>query len=428
MEILYRQMDHLPHPPADLINDLIDQWVAKYNGFIKTSNFPDLTLTVNTDKLISTYDPIQHEIGTWLVNNVFSSDRDFSKWILRAYHRHATDGIVYEKHLDSKTKRDDLEQNNYVLIYNLTDSRGDLVYHREPGKPLVRNDRPVYIPPTTGVNQAPHAKIEFPGAFEVMRRSPPPKTWYLTRIDAIHSVENGNDVPRVALQLRLSEREAKALLAGEQLNYRRLKLPTNPLKVDIPLEQFKTYGDQLTRKPSEILSDEVLDIFKQAGLEPAVCFLFCQMNNQSSPDNRVIHYDLTRADPKPWHPSDDPALKTWKPVICGVNWEVNGSVTEFSWWDMTGVTEAWPVRKDLPIRFDELNSVHYVKRGNYGVPAGASMIDSALIDERPVLLRTGIPHQATYNGQNIRLGISVRFKETWTTWEEALEAFSALYD
>lgn len=441
MDILFKQFDNLPHPPEFLVNELVDAWIAKYNTFNKKSDYPELELELDMDLIekkvqhVSTYDLVTGDMLRWLNHNVFKSDRPISSWSFRMYHRYGVDigpdkaKVVYEKHLDSVTKDETQEQNNYVLIYNLTDSEGDLVFYKEPDKPLIRTDRPVFIPPSSGINQSPHKKIVFPDAFEVLRQSPPPSTWYLSRLDAIHAVENGNDVPRLALQLRLSEREAKKLLEGAgDLNYRRLNLPSNPLKVQVPLDKFKVYGDQITMPAADALTDEVMDIFKRAGLEPSVCFLFCQLNKQSSPDSRVIHYDLTRADPKPWHPQDDPAKKTWKPIVCGVNWEVTGSITEFGWWDMSKVKQAWPIRKGLPIRFDELNSVHYVKRGNFGVPPGAVKIDSVLIDERPILLRTGIPHQATYNGNDIRLGVSVRFKETWTTWEEAVAAFSKIID
>lgn len=211
-------------------------------------------------------------------------------------------------------------------------------------------------------------------------------------------------------------------------NFKRLNLPKNPVKNIPSYDEFKKYGDQITRSPEESLSEELLEIFKSIGIEPAVCFFFCQMNKETEIKIRTIHHDLTRADPKPWYPEDDPKLKTWKTVACGVNWEIKGSLTDFSWWNMDEVEQAWPVRRNLPLRYDELNSVHYVKRSNFGIPDGAKHIGNIIIDDRPVLLRTNIPHMAVYSGEEIRMGVSIRFVETWSDWEGAVEAFSKLLE
>jgi hypothetical protein len=211
-------------------------------------------------------------------------------------------------------------------------------------------------------------------------------------------------------------------------NFKRLNLPRNPVKNFPKYSEFVKYGDQVTRLPEEILTDELLGIFKDAGIRPAMCFLFCQMNKESKEDTRVIHYDLTRSDPKPWSTNDDPKLKNWKTITCGINWEMTGSLVNFSWWNMDSVVQAWPVRQNLPLKFDELNSVHYVKRGNYGIPYGATRIESVVIDDRPILIRTNLPHQAVYSGNEIRIGISIRFVETWDNWDSAVQAFDKLLE
>ena len=224
---LFKQLDTLPHPPAQLVNDLIDQWIQKYKTLDRVGEFPNLSLKPSNELLnkkfqrISTFDPIQHAIGTWLLDNVFKNKRLYSGWIFRVNHIHSQkfkkDQLIeiYEKHLDSRYSNPALELNNYVLIYNLTDSIGDFVIYQESGKPLIReHDRPVYQPPVgNNLHQQPHETLKFENCIEIERHSPAPRTWYVSRIDAIHSVENSNQIPRAALQIRLTEKELEELIS-----------------------------------------------------------------------------------------------------------------------------------------------------------------------------------------------------------------------
>ena len=222
---LYFEPKNLPDPPASLVNDLFDKWVSTYKSLKKLKDYPDLDIdlsfkcTNSHAKRISTFDPIHHELKGWLDKNVMVASRSYSNWIMRVLHVYSTQIQpgqriqVYEKHIDSKYKNDDLEHNNYVLIYNLTPSDGDLVFYQEKDKPLIREDRPVFL----GVDQnkqhqLPHETLVFNDCIEVARYCPAPKTWYLSRIDVIHSVENANTKPRIALQLRLTEEEAEEFL------------------------------------------------------------------------------------------------------------------------------------------------------------------------------------------------------------------------
>jgi hypothetical protein len=223
---LYTEFKNLSDPPAALVIDLLNQWVEKYKSLKKIKDYPDTDIrlgfecTNETAKRISTFDPIKnHAISDWLCDNVLSTSRSYSNWILRVLHVYSTnikndDRVqVYEKHLDSKYNNNSLEHNKFVLIYNLTDSEGDLVFYQEKDKPLIREDRPVFL----GVDQnkqhqLPHETLVFNDCIEVGRYFPKPKTWYLSRIDVIHSVENANTKPRIALQLRLTEEEAEEFL------------------------------------------------------------------------------------------------------------------------------------------------------------------------------------------------------------------------
>lgn len=221
---LYFEPKNLPDPPADLVNDLLDQWIQTYQSLKKDKDFPEADITLGFEctneipKRISTFDPITHEIKNWLRSNVFASSRVYSNWILRVLHVYSTlfkkdqRVQIYEKHLDSVYKDPAKESNNYVLIYNISESDGDLVFYQEEGKPLIREDRPVFLGTSNKQHQLPHETLVFDNCLEVGRFRPAPRTWYVTRIDVIHSVENANQVPRIAFQLRLTEKEATELL------------------------------------------------------------------------------------------------------------------------------------------------------------------------------------------------------------------------
>lgn len=221
---LYKTFNNFPQVPGNLADSLIDQWTSKYKSLIRKGNFPCIEFDISEDlsskkfQRISTFDPINHEIRTWLENNVYKSDRSYSPWIFRMLHIHSVllrpeDKIqIYEKHLDSKNRNENYENNNFVLIYNLSDSDGDIILHQEEGKPIIREDRPVFLGTSDKLHQLPHETLLFKNCTEIGRLRPLPRSWYLIRIDVIHSVENANQIPRAALQLRLSEREAAVLI------------------------------------------------------------------------------------------------------------------------------------------------------------------------------------------------------------------------
>lgn len=225
---LYFEPKNLLDPPAELVNDLLYRWVEKYKSLKIISDYPEAQLAPSfqykniREKRISTFDPIRHPLANWLCENVTDAARPYSNWILRVLHIYSaayTAGQrvqVYEKHLDSVYSNSDLEHNHYVLIYNLTDSDGDLVYYQEKDMPLIRKDRPVFLGTNNDVHQLPHETLVFNNCVEVSRYNPKPRTWYVSRIDAIHSVDNANQTPRIALQLRLSEREVESLFFQDQ--------------------------------------------------------------------------------------------------------------------------------------------------------------------------------------------------------------------
>lgn len=227
---LYFEPKNLPHPPKELVNGLLDQWIEKYKSLKKLTDYPNPNIVLGFDcinetpKRISTFDPIDHEIKNWLQQHVFSSSRTYSNWIFRVLHVYSTlikeDNRIqiYEKHLDSIYKNSNLEPNSYVLIYNITDSDGDLIFYQEQDKPAIRKDRPIFLgtASTNKQHQLPHETLVFGDCIELARYQPAPRTWYLSRIDVIHSVENANNIPRIAFQLRLTEKEAAELVKSQE--------------------------------------------------------------------------------------------------------------------------------------------------------------------------------------------------------------------
>lgn len=195
--------------------------------------------------------------------------------------------------------------------------------------------------------------------------------------------------------------------------YLKLNLPQNPLRYDAATETKRiiTGGYNLVR-PHEVLSDEILNIFAQMGLKPSFVALFGRNDHDSSLDDRLIHTDLQLT-----------RTGEWKKLLFGINWELEGSVNEFSWWDMSSIPEAWP-NEELPevSKYKILNGIHYGKRAQMGVPEGARQLDSTFIDG-PTMVRTEIPHLTIYKSSTFdRLGISVRFDESQIpSWDHAVE-------
>lgn len=194
--------------------------------------------------------------------------------------------------------------------------------------------------------------------------------------------------------------------------YLKLKLPANPLRYTPEVEsQRRITGGYNLVPPEEILSDELLNIFETIKLKPTFVSVFGRGDQQSALSNRLIHADLAM------NPDG-----TWRKMLFGINWEIEGSYNEFSWWDMTRVPEVWPTEQlSENSKYKQLNGIHYGQRGRMGVPDEALVLDRTVIDQ-PTLVRTEIPHLTLYSSNTYkRLGISVRFDESnFATWEDVL--------
>lgn len=173
--------------------------------------------------------------------------------------------------------------------------------------------------------------------------------------------------------------------------------------------------------PQAVLTDEIMDIFKAAGLRPKMVVLFGRRDGKSTVDDRLIHTDVA---------ADSRVPGNWRKLVAGVNWEIEGSVNDFYWYDMTGIKECWPDEElGAASKFNYLNGIHFIERLKMGIPETATLLDQTSIDG-PTLVRTDIPHTTLYkNTTTNRVGVSVRFHEEDFnhSWDEALVKFAPLF-
>ena len=198
--------------------------------------------------------------------------------------------------------------------------------------------------------------------------------------------------------------------------FKKLNLPTNSFIDSKAISDMDITRPYKIVEPGEVLTLEVLTIFNTIGLRPKMVVLHGRNDRQSSPENRLIHSDLTF----------DPALeRSWRNIVAGVNWEIEGSCTDFFWYDMGEIKECWP-DKTAPAK--EFNGVHYGERRQFGIPSTAKILDQTRIDG-PTLVRTDIPHTTSYNNPSAnRVGVSLRFfEEDYNfSWVGALEKFKSI--
>lgn len=200
--------------------------------------------------------------------------------------------------------------------------------------------------------------------------------------------------------------------------HRRLNLPRNFLKENLSPSIFNFQGGYNLYPFSDVLSQQVIECLKQIPLEEDYVAVFTNNNKETSIDKRMIHSDIRLNN-----------QNKWQDIICGIHYEFDDTDSVFSWWDMKNVKKIFPIsEKDdrREIKFQRLNGIHFVKRGFYGIPNTCEMIESVNI-KGSVLVRTDTPHTVIYKNLNRnRFSFSLRFKETFKSWEEALEMFKPL--
>lgn len=208
-------------------------------------------------------------------------------------------------------------------------------------------------------------------------------------------------------------------------NYRLLNLPKYPFRDESFTEDSRSNEwisatqnsntHPFAILPYNILSDQILNKFKEYNLEPIHCVMFCRLNIAADQNHRVLHSDLTL----------DNGI--WKRIFCGINYELNDTQNNFTWWK-TSLPECFPL-KMFPTSDQNsiLNGIHYGIRNQSSIDNATTVLLEEVKLTGPTLVRTDIPHLITYYSHNrVRKSLSIRFRETWTSWNEAVGAFAPL--
>lgn len=242
-------------------------------------------------------------------------------------------------------------------------------------------------------------------------------------------------------------------------HYLKLNLPKDPLRYGFATESNRiiVHGYDIILEPEKILSDEILSKFNRMQLIPKAVVIFGHNIYVLKDRHKLIHTDIQFVDGE------------WKKLLFGINWEIEGSICKFTWWNMDKFDAVMPAlpntwgngffgsvnRKDAwvgrnqtvkdyqprPIevneeiiesavdsnldeatKFKTLHGIHYVRRGHFGIPDGAIKLDETVIDGA-TLVRTDVPHMTAYDSQlHRRISVSVRFDESqFDSWNQVVE-------
>lgn len=197
-------------------------------------------------------------------------------------------------------------------------------------------------------------------------------------------------------------------------NYYKLNLPRNPLKITnlscYDIENFWT----IETNPSEILTDELNQIFSDIGISPSFAVFFVIHSNKRKDKHEHAHVDYTLSQEK------------WKPIPFGINWELNDEITsKLSWYDATDCKEieiSLDGDPEIDRTFKYLNGVFFE-----GIP---KVIDSVECAGEPILVRTDVPHTLSDFQTTAckRFALSLRFDvEKISSWKEAETSFRSIF-
>lgn len=216
-------------------------------------------------------------------------------------------------------------------------------------------------------------------------------------------------------------------------NYKILKGLPNPVNSIALLDTFnkKQVYVQMATNVEEVVSPELLQVFKDLGLTPNFFCLFGK-----SIHNEPQDYISPQAG-KIWVHTDIRYLDgAWHKMPFGLNWELVPGKTYFTWWDTKDAEECYPPATEnsqwcQPDSLDYgLQGIHYGHRGNHDA-SSFDVLETIKMDyNTPYLVRADIPHSVSYvTKHKQRIGFSVRFPlEQIPTWERALEVFKPLYE
>ena len=157
------------------------------------------------------------------------------------------------------------------------------------------------------------------------------------------------------------------------------------------------------------IKKELIDIFKEIGLDAIGAILFKKRPTISSP----IHRDLILENNK------------WKSCNYGINWNLDNTESIMEWY-RTEEKETWP---DIPFAKQGfiLSGINYGFMGNTVVNNTKFELMSSLNLTKPTLVRTDVPHRVKNLDIVDRWCVSLRFKQD-LSWAEAEQMFSKLYN
>jgi len=206
------------------------------------------------------------------------------------------------------------------------------------------------------------------------------------------------------------------------VNYKLLKLPNNPIKDSININEMISSTDKDESNPhrrglqfncNDILKPEIIQIFESYNIVAQRIVLFT-LPSPRKLSNALLHADL--------EPIDN---LQWKKVIYGVNWELNNIQSHFSWYETTREPTYPPSHPGNVYP----NGIHYGSRFKFGIYTEQDkLVEKVNTNIGPLLVRTDIPHavEVEESTSKIRVALSIRFENTVDSWDEALQLFSPL--
>lgn len=196
--------------------------------------------------------------------------------------------------------------------------------------------------------------------------------------------------------------------------YRFLNLPKNPLN---PLHQefvlkpavptlnwassppWRVFHNDL----DQLISLEMLEIFKYLDLTPTVMLLF-SIEHDVSFENAYIHRDITYTGSK------------WVDVPFSINFELNPSTnSEIRWWDTTCATEYMTEGQEQNVLLKHFNAIRYHPDRSSSNPKNLNNLPvlemlSLKGNTCPILFRTDVAHSVNrFTTVGIRYNVSIRF-------------------
>lgn len=204
--------------------------------------------------------------------------------------------------------------------------------------------------------------------------------------------------------------------------YARLNLPPKEklLNYDLlPVDNNIWHENLFKMYPPTLLTNEAIEFFNDYNLKVkfVVNFITPLSMCPGTKSDRVLHTDNRTVN----------GIKV--PIVCGINFELSMPTdTTWVWYDMDAVpTKMYREHKDSS-EFETVIKMRAEVYNDRGVPNGAIPIESLSYNASDIyLIRTDIPHMVTYDSfGKPRSSISIRFEETWKTWDECWEVFRPL--